>query len=74
MCVCVCDFITILTMTVKYRKNSRKLRTLVVGTWNVRTLVECSGDARVCRRRQLVGDRSEVVDRKLDLLAGELKR
>ena len=25
-----------------------KLRTLVVGTWNVCTLVECSGDARVC--------------------------
>ena len=45
----------------------------MVGTWNVRTLVEGSGDLRVCRKRQL-GEKSEVVDRKLDLLVKEVNR
>ena len=45
-----------------------------MASWNVRTLVESSGDVRVCRKRQALGERSEVVDRKLDLLVGELKR
>ena len=44
-----------------------------MGSWNVRTL-ECSGDVCVCQKRQVIGERSEVVDRKLDLLVGELKR
>lgn len=48
-------------------------RDLVVGTWNVRTLVESSGDIRVCRKRQL-GVNSDVVDRKLDLLVKEMER
>ena len=59
-------------MKKKYTKRNR--RVLVVGSWNVRTLVECSCDVRVCRKRQVIGERSEVVDRKLDLLVGELKR
>ena len=44
-----------------------------MGTWNVRTLVEYSGDVCVCRKRQVIGERVEVIDRKLDLLVGELK-
>ena len=54
------------------RRRSR--RDLIVGSWNVRTLVESSGDLRICRKRQVLGKRSEVVDRKLDLLVWELKR
>ena len=48
--------------------NRRGQRDLVVGTWNIRTLVENFGDLCACRKRKLVGDRdnlSEVVDRKL---------
>ena len=43
-------------------------------SWNVRTLVECSGDGRVRWKRQVLGERCEAVDRKLDLLVGELNR
>ena len=53
-------------------RNSRN--DLIVGSWNVRTLVESSGDVRICQKQQLVGEKSEVIDRKLDLLAAELKR
>ena len=55
-------------------RNYSKRRNLVVASWNVRSLVESSGDVRVCRSRQLLGEKSEVVDRKLDLLAAELSR
>ena len=69
---CMRDLATIDNKMKKKRKNSR--RDFIVGSWNVRTLVECSGDVRVCRKRQVLGERSEVVDRKLDLLVSELKR
>ena len=49
-------------------------RKLVVCSWNVRTLVECYDDGRVCQKRKVLGERCEAVDRKLDLLVGELKR
>ena len=52
----------------KYRKTKSNL---VIGTWNVRTLVESSGDERICRKGPVTPG---VVDRKLDLLDGELKR
>ena len=52
-------------------KSYNRRSDLVVASWNVRTLVECSGDVRVCRKRP---ENSGVVDRKLDLLAAELKR
>ena len=55
------------------RSRSRR-SDLVVGSWNVRTLVECLGDVRVCRKHQVLGERLEVVDKKLDLLVGELRR
>ena len=45
----------------------------MVGSWNVRTLVESRGDLQVCRKRP-VGEVSESVDRKLDLLVKELQR
>ena len=46
---------------------------LYVGTWNVRSLVETSGDRRVCcSRRVAYGDTG--VERKLDLLVKELAR
>ena len=44
-----------------------------MGSWNVRTLVECSGDVGICQKRQVIGERAEVVDRKLDLLVGEYR-
>ena len=57
-----------------------RCRPFFVATWNVRSLVESMGDARVCRRR---GGRdgvtsngvlgNQTVDRKLDLLVKELK-
>jgi len=45
---------------------------LYAGTWNVRSLVEESGDRRVCRARStsLYG---KTVERKVDLLVSELK-
>ena len=42
--------------------------------WNVRALVENSGDARICRTRPKTTCNCNSVDRKLDLLIGELKR
>ena len=48
---------------------------LTVGTWNVRTLVEFTGDERVCRKRVVeAGNDLGEIDRKLDLAVGELKR
>ena len=64
-------------MAINCARNSklRKKNVLIVGTWNVRTLVESTGDERVCRKRA-VGVRGEsgAVDRKLDLVVRELKR
>ena len=51
---------------------------LFVGSWNVRSLVESFGDARICRKRPVSGEGGETavghVDRKLDLLVRELQR
>ena len=50
-------------------RRARKSMCLVIGSWNVRTLVESSGDERICRKRTAGRARSEssgVVDRKLD--------
>ena len=47
---------------------------LLIGSWNVRSLVECSGDVRICRSRPVSVAVSENVDHKLDLLVKELKR
>ena len=47
---------------------------LLFGSWNVRSLVECSGDVRICRSRPVSVAVSGNVDRKLDLLVKELKR
>ena len=55
-------------------KVSRYNRSLVLGSWNIRTLVESSGDVHVCWKQQVLGERSNVVDRKLDMLVRELKR
>ena len=35
-------------------------------------LVECSDDVCICQKRQVIGERVEGVDIKLDLLVGEL--
>ena len=53
------------------RRNSRKK--LFFATWNVRSLVENSGDARICRSRPQQTNPT-IVDRKLDLLMEELAR
>ena len=45
---------------------------LNVATWNIRTLVESTGDARICRSRPVVCQ--QLVNRKLDILMMELKR
>ena len=55
----------------------KRLRDLVACTWNVRSLVENSGDIWICQKRCLcngVSAGADVVDRKLDLLVGELQR
>ena len=55
-----------------------KRNCLSVGSWNVRTLVESTGDECVCRKRSVKAcsqrDDPGLVDRKLDLLVRELKR
>ena len=56
-------------------RNSR--RCLTVGTWDVHTLVESVGDECICRKVNKPGNHRNdhgMVDRKLDLLARELKR
>lgn len=59
----------------KRRRIYRKRNGLTVGTWNVRTLVESTGDERVCRKRVVEAcDDIGLVDRKLDLVVRELKR
>ena len=39
------------------QKSKRNRNSLAVATWNVRTLVERSGDERICRKKELVGMR-----------------
>ena len=63
------------------QKSKRNRNSLVVATWNVRTLVECSGDERICRK-QIMGvakhgnhsGKPGKIDRKIDLLMGELRK
>ena len=50
-----------------------KKKVLAIATWNVRTLVESTGDERICRKRAS-GASTGNVDRKLDLVVRELKR
>ena len=51
----------------------RKGRELDVSSWNVRTLVEESGDAKICRRGRYPIS-SGSVHRKFDFLINELRR
>ena len=63
------------------RKQERRRNCFTVGTWNIHTLVESTGDERVCRKRPVsvikpgnqCGDPGQV-DRKLDLVVRELRR
>ena len=51
----------------------KKKKFLFAATWNVRSLVESSGNIRVCRAaRFAVSNGGGGVDRKLDLLVDEL--
>ena len=63
------------------QKSKRKRKYLIVGTWNVRTLVESTGDERICRKQPVQlnkysnhHDDHGKVDRKWDLVVRELKR
>ena len=47
---------------------------LYIGTWNVRSLVETSGDHQVCCSHCVAYDDTAGVERKLDLLVKELAR
>ena len=63
------------------QKSKRNRNSSVVATWNVCTLVECSGDEQMCRK-QLMGvakhgnhsGKPGKIDRKIDLLMGELRK
>ena len=58
---------------VRSRIHNCLIKKLVVATWNVRTLVESSGDGRICRKRpQEALVNPHLVDCKLDLLMREL--
>ena len=50
----------------------KRLNDLTICSWNVRSLTEISGDIRISRRNGPPSN--STVDRKLDLLVGELKR
>ena len=52
-------------------KGRRRKRCLVIGSWNVRSLVESLGDGHVNSTRK---EKSGSVDRKLDLVVQELRR
>ena len=54
------------------RRSGRAGCGLSVATWNVRSLVEDSGDARICRKRPHASPSS--VDRKFDFLVDQLRR
>ena len=50
-------------------------KSLMIATWNVRSLVENAGDERICRKRPNEAlPKPNTVDRKLDLLVRELRR
>ena len=50
----------------------KKKKFLFAATWNVRSLVESSGDIRVCRAARFAASNGGGgVDRKLDLLVDE---
>ena len=72
------NFIGIFEMHERQQERKNSHRNLVVCTWNVQTLVETSGDVRICRKRQVAtgceGSSVREVDRKLNLLVGEVKR
>ena len=55
------------------KMTTKKKKVLTIATWNVRTLVESTGDECVCRRRAY-GTLFGNFDRKLDLVVRELKR
>ena len=63
----------------KRQNHLHPCRTLRFATWNIRTLVEnAGGDRRICRARPTTNSSSTCaslhqVDRKVDLLANELK-
>jgi len=50
----------------------RAVSNLTICSWNIRFLLEISGDIRISRRNSPPS--SSIVDRKLDLLVGELQR
>ena len=63
------------------QKSKRNRNSLVIATWNIRTLVECSVDERICRKQLMGvvkhgfhGDKPGKIDRKIDLLMGELRK
>jgi hypothetical protein len=56
------------------KQQSCAKKSLLVATWNVRSLVENAGDVRICRRPHEVLSNPQTVDRKLDLLMKELRR
>ena len=60
------------------QKGRRKKGCLVIGSWNVRSLVESLGDGHIFQKRCVVNstrkEKSGSVDRKLDLVVQELRR
>ena len=55
-------------------KHLKKHKDLIICSWNVRFLVENSGDIHICRMQCLDNGLScDSVDRKLDLFVGELQ-
>ena len=63
------------------QKSKRNRNSLVVATWNVRTLVECSGDEQICRKQPMDiakhsnhSDKPGKIDRKVELLVGALRK
>ena len=65
-------------MSNEFNSQSRKRLskwTLTTATWNVRSLVErAGGDQRICRSRPQQTTGEGIVDRKVDLMAKELRR
>ena len=57
-----------------YKNESGKGRGLNVSSWNVRTLVEDSGDPRICRKGRCPESPLCSVDRKFDFPVKELRR
>ena len=62
------------------QKSKRNRNSLVVATWNVHTLVECSSDEQICRKQPMDvtkhgnhSDKPGKINRKTDFLVGELR-